>query len=165
MRKPRPLVYSLAEVIITRDETSAHIKYRDADFGATTLAIGEAVQNLTDQEILVLYNETLKAQAELAGSFKWVAVEPPLGSPQIEYHRACDQWSPCGGVLRCLIGDTLEHEEHEPVIQIDDKELSWTEFGKLICSYAGWGMRIEFTPEDATHRRPKLEVRAPGKEG
>ena len=68
MRKPRPLVYSLAEVIITRDATSAQIKYRDADFGETTLTIGEAVQNLTDQEIVDLYNETLKAQAELAAS-------------------------------------------------------------------------------------------------
>ncbi len=37
-------------------------------------------------------------------------------------------WSPRGGVLRCLIDDTLEHEEREPVIQIDDKELTWSEF-------------------------------------
>ncbi len=39
--------------------------------------------------------------------------------------------------LRCLIDDTLEHEASEPVIQIDEKELSWSEFGKLLCTYAG----------------------------
>ncbi|MBV8226359.1 MAG: hypothetical protein JO232_14355 [Verrucomicrobia bacterium] len=26
---------------------------------------------------------------------------------------------------------------------------------------AGWGMRIEFVPEDEVHRRPVLEVREP----
>ena len=40
-------------------------------------------------------------------------------------------------------------------------ELSWQEFGRLICTYAGWGMRIEFVPENETHRRPTLEVREP----
>jgi hypothetical protein len=29
MRKPRPIVYSLDEVTIIRDETTAHIKYKD----------------------------------------------------------------------------------------------------------------------------------------
>ena len=164
MRKPRPLVYNLSEVNITRDKTSAHIQYKDPDFGATTLTIGEAIQNMSDQEIVDLYNDTLKGQAELARSCKYVAVEPPLGTPQINYHPGCDQWCPSGDVLRCLIDDTAEGER-EPVIHIDDKELSWCEFGKLICTYAGWGMRIEFTPEDATHRRPKLEVRKPEKQG
>ena len=35
------------------------------------------------------------------------------------------------------------------------------EFGTMLCTYAGWGMRIEFTPEDDVHRRPRLEVREP----
>ena len=63
-------------------------------------------------------------------------------------------------MLRCLI-DTAAEEEQEPLITVDGKELSWREFGRLICTYAGWGMRIEFTPEDAIHRRPKLEVKEP----
>jgi hypothetical protein len=45
---------------------------------------------------------------------------------------------------------------------VDWQELSWHEFGKMIVSFAGWAMRIEFTPEDETHRRPKLVVREPG---
>lgn len=161
MRKPRPIIYSLAEVTITRDKTSAHIKYKDHQFGETTLTIGAKVAQMTDQEIIDLYNETLKAQAELARSVKYVAIEPPLGSAQIEYNESCDQWTPRGHVLRCLIDDTAE-EEREPVITVDKQELSWREFGKLICTFAGWGMRIEFTPEEEIHRRPRLEVREPG---
>ena len=45
------------------------------------------------------------------------------------------------------------------MITVDDKELSWHEFGKMICTFAGWGMRIEFTPEGEIHRRPKLVVK------
>ena len=162
MRKPRPLVYSLDEVIITRDDTSAHIQYRDPDFGETTLTIGDEVQQMTYHEIIDLYNDTLKSQAEQARNFKYIAIEPPLGTAQIEYHPLSEQWTPRGDVLRCQIDDTFD-PEREPVIQIDDKTLTWCEFGKLICTYSGWGMRIEFTPEDATHRRPTLEVREPKK--
>jgi hypothetical protein len=54
-------------------------------------------------------------------------------------------------------------DPREPVITIDGQELSWQEFGTMLCTYAGWGMRIEFTPEDAVHRRPRLEVREPTK--
>jgi hypothetical protein len=39
--------------------------------------------------------------------------------------------------------------------------LSLQEFGTLLATYAGWGMRIEFTPDDATERRPQLVVRDP----
>src|ERR1035441_6695465 len=116
---------------------------------------------MTDQEIMALYNDSLRAQARLAAEYKHIAVEIPLGFPQIEYH-ACDQWTPRGNVLRCLIDDTVE-EEREPVITVDGKELTWREFGRLVCTYSGWGMRIEFVPEDETHRRPKLEVRQPTK--
>ena len=48
-----------------------------------------------------------------------------------------------------------------PVIEIDDRELSWEEFGKLVVTYAGWGMRIAFVPEDEVHRLPRVEVREP----
>ena len=159
MRKPRPIIYSLAEVTITRDKTSAHIQYKDPQFGETTLTIGAEVTQMTDQEIADLYNETLKAHGKLA-SVKYVAIETPLGSAQIEYGEHCDQWTPRGHVLRCLIDDKVE-EEREPVITVDNQELTWSEFGKLICTFAGWGMRIEFTPEEEIHRRPRLEVREP----
>ena len=94
--------------------------------------------NMTDQEILDLYNDCLKSQSELALKNPYVAIEVPLGSPQIEYSSQCEQWSPRGNVVRCLI-DTAAEEEQEPLITVDGKELSWREFGRLICTYAGWG--------------------------
>jgi hypothetical protein len=42
--------------------------------------------------------------------------------------------------------------------------LTLQEFGRLVRTYAGWGMRIEFVPEDDTHRRPALVVREPTKD-
>ena len=44
---------------------------------------------------------------------------------------------------------------------IDDHELSLEEFGRLLTTHAGWGMRIEFVPEDEIHRRPTHAVREP----
>jgi hypothetical protein len=159
MRKPRPIVFSLQEITITREGDSANIEYKDPAYGTTHLTIGPEVEAMTDQEIMDLYNDTLKAQAELAMK-PWMATEIPLGSPQIEYSERCNQWSARGHVLRCLVDDTADGER-EPVIEVDGKELTWHAFGKMIVSFAGWGMRIEFTPEDETHRRPKLVVKEP----
>ena len=50
------------------------------------------------------------------------------------------------------------------VVVIDDKELSMEEFGRMLTTYSGWGMRIEFVPDDELHRRPALVVREPDPE-
>ena len=49
-----------------------------------------------------------------------------------------------------------------------DEDYAWIaykeegkEFGKLLTTYGGWGMRIEFVPDDEVHRRPVHEVREP----
>ena len=52
-----------------------------------------------------------------------------------------------------------ENGKMEPVITVDDEELTWRDFGRLISGYGGRGMRIEVVTEDETHRRPKMEVR------
>ena len=39
-----------------------------------------------------------------------------------------------------------------------------TQFGGLIRTYAGWGMRIKFVPDDSTHEEPITEVREPRKD-
>jgi hypothetical protein len=64
-------------------------------------------------------------------------------------------------VLRCLIHD---HELDQLVVEIDEQKLSLEQFRKLLTTYAGWGMRIEFVPEDEVHRRPAREVREPNPE-
>lgn len=90
--------------------------------------------------------------------YKHIAIEVPLGSPQIEYSTLTGQWTPRGSLLRCRIDDD---SERRVVIGIDDYELRLEEFGKLLVVHAGWGMRIEFVPKDAVHRRPNHQVREP----
>ena len=145
-------------MIITREREAATIAYKDPDYGTSILQIGPEIAQMTDLQILDLYNQTLKALADLT-KIPYVATEIPLGSPQVEYSPECDQWVPRGHVLRCGIDDGGEDEE--PVIEVDGREMSWHEFGRTICCFAGWGMRIEFVPEDETHRRPKLAVGEP----
>ena len=31
----------------------------------------------------------------------------------------------------------------------------------MVGTFGGWGMRMEFVPDDELHQRPKLEVREP----
>jgi hypothetical protein len=152
MKRKERYIASLDEVTITRDGDYAWIVYKEEGIGATRLQIGPEIGEMSDREILELHNECLRAQAKRA------AVEVPLGSAQIEYVDRCDQWVPRGSVLRCLIHDD---EEHQLVVEIDEQELRLEEFGKLLTTYAGWGMRIEFVPDDEMHRRPVHEVREP----
>ena len=71
------------------------------------------------------------------------------------------EWSPRGGVLRCVIDDDGGDDGSLPVVHVDDREFDWEDFGRLICTYAGWGMRIVFVPDDELDRTPKIVVREP----
>ena len=147
------------EVIVTRQGESAIIEYKEKGVETTHFGIGPEINDLTDEEIVELFNESLRAQAKFGADNKLVAVEVPLGSPQIKYSADSDQWTPRGHVLRCLISDT--DSGVNAVIQIDDKELQIEEFSRLLTTFSGWGMRIEFVDADEIHRRPALEVREP----
>ena len=52
-------------------------------------------------------------------------------------------------------------ENVQLVVEIGDQRLSLEEFGRMLTMHAGWGMRIEFVPEDQLYQRPALEVREP----
>lgn len=159
MRLKRPYVASLDQVRITRDGGTAVIEYAEPGVWTTQLQIGSKVHKMSDQEILNMFNEGIVATEQLAAEHEHVAVEVPPGKPQIEFSKQCHQWVPRGDVLRCTISDG--GPGNEPVIDIDDHELSWAEFGRLLTTYAGWGMRIVFVPEDETHVEPKIEVCEP----
>jgi hypothetical protein len=149
-------IASRNDVTITRDGDCARIEYKEEAIPVSRLEIGPEIAGMSNGEILEAYNESLRNDAKLATERKHVAFEVPLGAEQIEYFARCDQWVPRGGVLRCLI----EQDEHGHVIvKIDEQELRLKQFGKLLATYAGWGMRIEFMPGDEVHRRPVLEVR------
>lgn len=158
MKRKERYIVSLDEVIVTRGTDYADIEYKEPGIASTRLQIGPEISWMSDKEIIDLFNEMLRAQARFAAEYKHVAVEVPLGSPQIEYSAGCDQWCPRGGVLRCQVEDD---ENGQLVVGIDEKQLTLEEFGRMLTTYAGWGMRIEFVPEDELHRRPALEVREP----
>jgi len=156
-RKERYLVRP-DEVIVTRQGQSAVIAYKEVGVPTTHLTIGPSITELSDAQIVELHNEALRAQAALAANYKHIAVEVPLGSPQIRYAKASQQWVPRGDVLRCEIRDDADGQL---VVAIDEHELSLEAFGRLLVTHAGWGMRIEIVPEDRLQHRPALEVRDP----
>lgn len=159
MRLKRPYVATLDQVRITRAADEAVIEYAEAGVWTTHFKLGDEVHKMTDQEILDRFNEMLEASERLREEYEHVAIEIPPGKPQIEYSERGYQWTPRGDVLRCVVSDG--GPDNEPIIYIDDHELSWTEFGRLLTTYAGWGMRIVFVPDDETDLEPRIEVREP----
>ena len=160
MRFKRPYVASLDQVHISRENEEAIIEYADPEISTTHFRLGPAIHTMTDHEILKRFNETIAARDQLAAEYEHVAIEIPPGKPQIEYFDKGCQWTPRGDVLRCIISDG--GLDNEPVIYIAQHELSWKEFGRLLTTYAGWGMRVAFVPDDETHIEPFIEVREPG---
>jgi hypothetical protein len=146
------------DVTITRDGDCARIEYKEESIPVTHLEIGPEIAGMSDGKILEAYNECLRYEAKLAAERKHVVFEMPLGAAQIEYFFRCNQWVPKGGALRCLIQDD---ERGQLIVKIDEQALPLKQFGKLLATYAGCGMRIEFMPENDTHQRPVLEVRNP----
>lgn len=162
MPRSRPRVAKREEVSITRRSNVAMIAFHDGSVGETHLQLGASVARMTDEEILEAFNDTVRAMEASAAAYKHVAVEIPPGKPQIQYHVAADQWTPRGDVLRCYISDG--GPDGEAQIEIDDTCLSLQEFGRLLTTYAGWGMRILFVPDAETDRTFPIEVREPDDE-
>ncbi len=157
MRKKKPRIATLDEVRISRDGEDAIIEFVDSAVATMHLRLGPAVSGMTDLEILDQFNDLIRAQQQMAAEYEHVAVEVPVGSPQIRYFEPGEQWVPRGNVLRCLIDD----KDREAVITIDDNQLSAGEFARMLSSYAGWGMRIVFVPEDEIADESRVEVREP----
>ena len=163
MRRKRPRIARLDQVKISRDGEDAIIQFPDSDMATTHLRIGRQVQDMSDAEILLVFNQTIVAQIRNRDELsEYVAIEVPVGSPQVEHHPGTtNQWSPRGGVLRCCIEDGGGEDGLLPSVYVDDHEFSWDEFGRMLCTYAGWGMRILFVPDDELDSAPKVVVREP----
>jgi hypothetical protein len=159
MRMKKPYIATLDQVRISRQGEYGIIEYREPNLSSVQLKIGPEVQEMSDQEILDQHNQFLQAQLQKAAEYEHVAFEIPVGRPQIEFSKTCQQWTPRGDVLRCEISDGGPNLE--AVIYIDDKELSLAEFGRLLTTYAGWGMRIVFVPDDRIDEEPEIIVLDP----
>lgn len=158
MRMKKPRRASIHEVRITREPDGAVIEFADPKISGVHLRLGPSVIEMSDEAILEAFNETIDAGDELAAAFGNKVVEVPVGKPQIRYSPNSEQWVPRGSVLRCHIDDD---ERGELVVHIDEQELDLQAFGRLLGTYAGWGMRIYFVDEDAVAEAPALEVSDP----
>ncbi len=153
LRKPHPA--SLSEVTISRHRDEAVIRFREPGFVETHLALGSDACRMSDEQILEYFNETLREE-ERAVDETFVSVEIPAGERQIEYVEEARQWAPRGSVLRCVLDDS--GPDREAVVYIDDQALPLAEFGKLLATYSGWGMRICFVPEERIAEAPVIRV-------
>jgi hypothetical protein len=159
MRIKKPRRASLDEVNISRDGDAAVIEFADPSVSTTHFKIGRQVRQMSDQAILNMFNNMIAARDQLAAEYENIVIEVPPGQPQIKHSERSDQWVPRGDVLRCFIEDG--GPDGEMTIYIDDQELSLGEFGRLLLTHAGWGMRIAFVPDDLVEEEPEVEVREP----
>lgn len=160
-RKKRPRIARPDQVRISREGEEAVVEFLDGSTAMTHLRVGAQVQDMTDEAILLLFNHVIAAQIRNRDELgEYVAVEVPAGSPQVErFPGTTTDWVPRSGVLRCVIDDSGGEDGDLPVIHIDDQEFSWEEFGRMLLTYAGWGVRLVFVPDDELERAPKVVVR------
>lgn len=154
-------VASTDEVRITRRGDVAVIEYADAKIPTARFTVGaERMAQLTDTEILELWNEGVEAALEHRAALEYVATEIPAGRPQIE-RSVSGAWVPRGTVLRCLLDGHVDGEDGRVFVKIDDQHLSLKSFANLLTIFEGWGMRIEFVPKDKLTKRPRHRVEEP----
>ncbi len=158
-RVKKPRVARLDEVSITREAEAALIEHHDPTIGSTSLILGARVHTMTKAEILDEYNDTVRARERAAAEHENVVLEVAPGFPQVEYSKRSDQWVPRGEVLRCVIEDG--GPRGEPTIWIDEREFSLQEFGRMLTTFAGWGMRIAFVAEERLDEEPRVNVGEP----
>lgn len=154
MTRWRMRVVKMEEVKIERVGDCVIYTYVDPQMGSMSITLGPRVKDMSDQELLDLHNEHVRERITLASQYKHEAVEF-VGQPQIEYSAQCSQWVPRGDVIRCGISSD---GSDKPVIEIDEQNLSLEEFGTMLLTHEGWGMRLIFVPEDELHKTPQIKL-------
>lgn len=165
MPKPKKAyVASPDQIRITRKGDTAIIEYADETVETThlTLEAGKLAQ-MTDEEVLDFWNDMISGMEEHRRTLNYTATEIPVGRPQLTFHELGNQWAPRGHVVRCqILSDAaIEPALEEPFVEIDGRDFTLAEFMTMVGTFGGWGMRIEFVPDDELHLRPKVKVREP----
>jgi hypothetical protein len=145
---------ALGEIGIKGQNKPATPAARDPDLAVSHLQSVPELAETRDKNIPPFSGTSIAAQEQFADEHEYVATEIPPGQPQIRYYPKTRQWLSRGEVIRCL----LKGVNGRVVICIDDNELSLDDLGTLLLTYVGWGMRIEFMPDDAIEERPPLEI-------
>lgn len=138
MGRARRKVAFAKEVTIKRSGETAIIDFLDQSLGGTHLTIGPQITEMSDADILRLYNDIALVQHRMIADFRPPEIQE--GLPQIGIYPYYKDLTIYSQTLRCEVTSGDSHDDL--VIEIDDKKLTWSEFGKLISPYIGWGMRI-----------------------
>lgn len=160
----RPYIASREQVRITRKGDSAIIEYADESVATTHLTMGaDKLASMTDEQLLEFWNDGIAASEAHRHSIKYTATEIPEGNPQVEFFERGNQWTPRGHVVRCqILSDAgIEPALDEQFVSIDGRDFTLAEFMRMVGTFGGWGMRIEFVPDDELHKRPRLKIREP----
>ncbi|MBX9772655.1 MAG: hypothetical protein K2X29_14855 [Candidatus Obscuribacterales bacterium] len=148
----------LSEMLIDRNRDMVSLRHRESlDDGICAISCAD-FEKMTGSELLEKFNGHIDAiVADIANARP---VEIPEGQAQLKWNGECEFWQAAGDVLRCQIrwepsGDPCG----QPVIRIDNKQLSGEEFLKLLAVYEGWGMRIEFMHPNRLTNPPELTLK------
>jgi hypothetical protein len=159
---PRKLVKVafLKDVTIRRDGDYAHVDFIDPNYASRSIGIGPEVAQMSDEEILRLHNDMVIAEKRSIAQSR--PGEMQKGLPQIKFDKRYRQWFPQGEVLRCELASGSSHDEL--IVEIDDKKLSWDEFGDMLKPYMGWGMRVVFVHPEQLTDPPQPEILIKGRD-
>ena len=93
---------------------------------------------------------------------EWRALLPYVAR-DVSMFKANDIWVGDGHTFKARVQSPIHGQAFRPEVTviIDDCELSLREFGRLLLTYAGWGMRVVFVPDDRIDEEPEIEVREP----
>ncbi|NOJ28145.1 MAG: hypothetical protein DA330_09070 [Nitrososphaera sp.] len=118
---------------------------------------------MSEQQILDKYNAHIDWL--LDGILNDRPIEIAPGHAQLKWSKTSKQWTLAGDVLRCEVDwDSGEDELGGQVaIKIEDTLLSGEEFLKMIETYEGWGMRIEFMHPNRLTNPPEPIVQIKGR--
>ncbi len=163
MRPRNPYVARMDQVRIARHGEAARITYVEPGGPQVHLTIGPRIADMSDEDILIAHNAVIRAQQELADSYIHVAEEVPPGQPQLEFFEPGQYWVPRGQVLRFVVTSRQEDGEweSEPAVEIDGREFTWEDFGKMLLTWEGWGVRMVMVPDDELEKPPIIKVRKP----
>ena len=162
MQKKRSKIAFLREVKITRESDYAYVELIDPGYANHRIYFGsDKLASMTDEDILKVYNAIILSQKRLLAESR--PTEIAEGSHQIKYDAEYKHWVPQSHVLRCELtsGDQFD----ELVVCIDNEELSWDDFGKMLKVYMGWGMRVMFLPQEQLVNPPPVQIQKNTKKG
>jgi len=161
-RPRRPHKASPDEIKITREGDYAIIAYADDGVATTHFKMGaEKLAVMTDEQILKFWNDGIEARDAFMAEQHLVAVEIPMGKPQLKYEERSDQWVPRGHIVKGVVlggnGDRIDDD----CVTVDGKDLTVREFVRMMSTFGGWGFRLVFVADTDIHEEPEVEVREP----